>query len=603
MSTFFGLTIAESGLRVYQAATNTTANNISNVNTKGYSKQVLNTSSSAAMRSYTSWGTLSTGVTADSVTQLRSKYYDTKYWQYKGYECEYEQKLNYMAQIENYFRDDSTVSGFETIYNSMFSSLDTLKTSPADTSVRNQFISDANNLCSYFNTVANGLMDIQRDINEQIKSTVDQVNSLAQKIVLLNEQINSVEISGSYANELRDARALLVDELSTMVGVETTETKVKNSNFEDMDVGATNYEVKINGMVLVDGNQYRQLNCVARERRVNQNDADGLYEIRWDDTKELFSTTNSYASGSLKGLYEIMDGNNNEVFTGTVSRISGNAVTISYPNMSDKTTMNMPEEGPIFIGNREYSYSGFSMRKTENGDVEYTFYIDSDLNGLASLDGKTAQIGTKVDYKGIPYYQSQLNEFLRAFTKEFNEVQRSGVDLYGDPMGSFFVAHDTDGSELDFYNEDDQVFRSTKSTYYRLTAANIGIAKKSMDDPSVFSTATKEKFLNGIEDEEMTTNLLKLRNDVLLYRGSGGSSFLQYMTSDVTVDTEQATLLQKNYQTITHTVNQERTSVSGVDEDEEALDLIKFQNAYDLCAKVMSVMAQMYDKLINSTGV
>lgn len=603
MSTFFGLTIAESGLRVYQAATNTTGNNIANVNTKGYSKQVLNTSASSSIRSYTSWGTISTGVTADSVTQLRSKYYDSKYWQYKGYESEYDQKLSYMSQVENYFRDDSTVKGFETIYNKMFASLDTLKTSPADTAVRNQFISDAKNLTSYFNTVATGLQDIQKDINEQVKSTVDQVNSIVQKVVLLNDQINSVEISGSYANELRDSRALLVDELSTMVGVQTKETKVYNSNNPDMFTGATNFEVKINGMTIIDGNNFRELKCVARDRKLSQNDADGLYEIRWTDTNELFSATNNDSAGTLKGLYEMMDGNNNEVFSGTVRRVSGTAVTISYPSITNENAMTMPERGPITIGNRDYTYSGFSMRTTNSGETEYTFYIDSDLNGLASMEGKGAQIGVKVDYKGIPYYQTQLNEFLRAFTKAFNDIQRTGVDMNGNPMGAFFISRDQDGKELDFYDEGDGHFRSNKNTYYRMTALNVNVAKASTDDPAILSTAVKEKYLNGIEDEEMTASLLKLQNEVKLYRGSGGGRFLQYMTSDVTIDTEQATMLAKNYETISGTVNQLRTSVSGVDEDEEALDLLKFKNAYELCAKVMQTMTEMYDKLINQTGV
>ena len=79
MSTFFGLNIAASGLRAYQASANTVANNIANVDTEGYSKQVTNMQANSALRSYTDYGTLSTGVSAVSVTQLRSEYYDSKY--------------------------------------------------------------------------------------------------------------------------------------------------------------------------------------------------------------------------------------------------------------------------------------------------------------------------------------------------------------------------------------------------------------------------------------------------------------------------------------------------------------------------------------------
>ena len=78
-STFFGLTIASSGLNTAQAQINTTANNISNVNTTGYSKQVVNTVASSALRVYQAYGTTGTGVEVESVTQSRDLYYDEKY--------------------------------------------------------------------------------------------------------------------------------------------------------------------------------------------------------------------------------------------------------------------------------------------------------------------------------------------------------------------------------------------------------------------------------------------------------------------------------------------------------------------------------------------
>jgi len=77
-STFFGLTIASSGLNTAQAQINTTANNISNVNTNGYSKQVVNTVAASALRVYQAYGTTGTGVEVESVTQSRDAYYDEK---------------------------------------------------------------------------------------------------------------------------------------------------------------------------------------------------------------------------------------------------------------------------------------------------------------------------------------------------------------------------------------------------------------------------------------------------------------------------------------------------------------------------------------------
>lgn len=601
-STFFGLSIATSGLRAYQASANTVANNISNVDTLGYSKQVTNMKANNALRSYTEYGTLSAGVSAESVTQLRSEYYDNKYWQYSGYRGEYDEKIKYMDQLQNYFRDDDTVKGFASIYADFFNDIDSLRGNAADTSVRNQVISGAKKLCSYFNTVANGLKSIQEDLNEQINSTVDMINSTAQKIALLNKQINDVEVNGSYANDMRDQRALLVDQLSQIVSVDVEETKVVNTNYPEMYTGATNYVVKINGLAIVDGNEYRQLECVAREYKDNQNDADGLYDIRWADNHSEFSATSNIATGSLKALMQLRDGNDHGNFNGKVESVSGRQVVISNCNIKSDLAMNLPSQGVLMLGSREYTYSSFTMQKTPSGETTFSFTISSDITGMASMIGREASVGTSIDFKGIPYYQSQMNEFLRAFTKAFNDIQHKGVDLYKNPMQSFFVAESIQGTELGFADAEDAVLRSNGDNYYRLTAANLKVAD-ACKDPAIFATADLENFENGQDYQEMIEEMMKLQKDVVMYRGSGGDQFLATIISDVTVDTEESGLLSDNYTTISNIVDKQRTSISGVDEDEEALDLVKFQNAYNLCSKVVQIMSEMFDRLITQTGV
>ena len=601
-STFFGLSIASSGLRAYQASANTVANNISNVNTTGYSKQVTNMKANTALRGYTEYGTLSAGVSAESVTQVRSEYYDNKYWQYSGYQGEYSEKVKYMTQFESYFQDDSTIKGFSSIYAEFFNDIDSLRGNPSSTSVRNQVISSAKKLCSYFNTVSNGLMKIQEDLNEQIKTTVDEVNSIAQKIALLNDQINDVEINGSYANDMRDQRALLVDQLSTMVAVEIDETKVVNSKYPDMYTGATNYTVKINGLTLVDGSQYRQLECEARKYKDNQNDAEGLYDIKWADNHSDFSVTSAISTGSLKALMQLRDGNNHANFSGTVTEASGRQLVVSNCNIKSELSMNLPPQGVVTIGNREYTYSSFSMQQTPSGETTFSFTISSEISGMSSMVGRQASVGESIDFKGICYYQSQMNEFLRAFAKAFNDIQHKGVDLNKNQMGSFFVAESVQGTELGFADAGSSRILSTSDSYYRLTASNLKIADD-CKDPSVFATAYLDDFNNGQDNQSLVEELQKLQKDVVMYRGSGGDQFLATLISDVTVDSEEAELLSNNYSTITSIVDKQRTSISGVDEDEEALDLVKFQNAYNLCSKVVQIMSEMYDRLITSTGV
>ena len=91
-STFFGLSIASTGLNAFNASFNTTAHNISNANTAGYSKQTVNLKSGQAVRVAAKYGSQGTGVSADSVTQMRDKYYDEKYWNNQSNYGQYDKK-------------------------------------------------------------------------------------------------------------------------------------------------------------------------------------------------------------------------------------------------------------------------------------------------------------------------------------------------------------------------------------------------------------------------------------------------------------------------------------------------------------------------------
>ena len=102
-STFFGLNIGTSGLYTYQAALNTTAHNVSNVETLGYTRQVLNQTAGNPISVGSSYGMVGTGVTATTITQVRNNYYDTKYRSNSAIYGNYYVKEQYMKEMETYF--------------------------------------------------------------------------------------------------------------------------------------------------------------------------------------------------------------------------------------------------------------------------------------------------------------------------------------------------------------------------------------------------------------------------------------------------------------------------------------------------------------------
>ena len=633
-STFFGLNIGYSALNAYSVCTNTVANNVANANTPGYSRQVTNLSAKGALRNYT-YGTLGSGVDAESITQMRNNYYDVKYWTNNSNIGQYEKKIYYMSQIENLFRDDDdSIEGFVSIYKTMTNSLESLKGSGADLYIRTQFINNAQSLMEYFNNMSYNLKSLQSDCNQEVRALVAEVNSYAQKIAILNDKINTIEIQGRHANELRDQRAYLIDQLSQLVPVETEETQVMNSNDPDKYLGGTNFRIRLQGQLLVDGNEFNQLECYARTDKVNQNDIEGLYDIRWAHTGNEFYASADTMSGQLKAVLDIRDGNNKENFQGTLSNVDSinKKIYITDPNITNVEGMNMPPTGQITIANRVYNYSSFEMTVTvdEKGNetATYSFELtDKDLSTLGGKGGTDVSIGRAIDARGIPYYMSQMNEFLRSFCRKFNDIQiygngdgslvpgssdeylNGGVDIDGNQMGAFFISKMPSGKENTFEDthladgkkNTSTTYRSDDSNYYYMTAENAAVNDKSMKDSRYFASSSKtdeEESEAGLVDK-----MIDMHSKDVIYRGSDGVQFLEYIVTDVTVDGQEAEILYSNYSDIGVTMDTYRMSVFSVDEDEEGLDLVKFQNAYNLASKIISTMNQMYDRLITQTGV
>lgn len=614
-STFFGLDIAYTGVQAANAKLNTTANNIANVDTKGYTRQEATQVASDALRISQSYGMAGTGVTVTDINQVRNEFYDVKYWQAQTNLGQYDMKMYYMYQIEDYFTDKDTVEGFEPIFSAMFDSLEEVYKQAGTPSTKTQFIGAAGDLCEYFNAQATNLEKLQLGVNEEIKNKVDEINSIAEQIATLNKQINTIEVNHLRANELRDKRNLLIDQLSRIVDVEVRETPIYTTPGGSEKSGIYTYEVSIaGGQILVQGYEYNTLECVARsaEEKVNQSDADGLFEIKWSNTMD-FNLYGANLGGELKGLIEVRDGNNEEYFHGTTKKVDDNGdgtytVTIEVPNKDYLTDMNkctLPDSGQLTLVNTKYKYSGFEFDGTN--PPTYTFTIKPDVGQAAPtiFDGKEASVGTKIDYQGIPYYQEQMNEWVRIFAKAMNDIEKTAVDEEGNPAEVLFTAKDkVNGTEIKFDDSlADNKYKSSDSDYYRLTAGNLSINNEMVKDASKFGTTVDIK--KGGDAQDVTELLLTVQDDKnkVNFRGCSAKEFLQCITSDIALSANNAKTFTENYTNINKSVSQTRLSISGVDNDEEALHLVKFQEAYNLSAKVMQIMTEIYDRLILQTGV
>ena len=150
-STFFGLNIAYTGLLASNAAVNTTANNISNVQTEGYSRQQVNQRAASAIQTFQTYGCAGAGVETLSIERVRENFYDEKYWDNQSRYGEYNMKQYYMKQIETYFEDDGSNAGFQTTFdNFIINGLQELLKDPYSASAKAQLIGHGESLTEDF---------------------------------------------------------------------------------------------------------------------------------------------------------------------------------------------------------------------------------------------------------------------------------------------------------------------------------------------------------------------------------------------------------------------------------------------------------------------
>jgi flagellar hook-associated protein 1 FlgK len=345
------------------------------------------------------------------------------------------------------------------------------------------------------------------------------------------------------------------------------------------------------------------------------------------------------------------DGNNSEYFQGNVIDTSVNGYTdadgeqhdtvtvqVTTDYLTDLNKCNLSDQGGIInLGNKEFYYESWSYNVDIDaaGNATYTYKFvlsnDTDLNPRHITNdrvGKPAKIGDDYKYEGIPYYMKQLNEWVRTFAEKFNDILKSGNDNTGMIMftgdkptaNEQYFFPDQSGTAwrtdtlLRAYNSNvDAVKQSaygvslsvdvTEDSYYKLTAENFTILTAMVNDPTLMTN--KFDSGDGVEQNDLLEALKNLSSekDVLSFRGGTSSGFLEGVLSDIALNASAANTGVESYTTVQKAIGNVRLSTSGVDEDEEAVNLVKFQNAYNLSSKMISVFNEIYRRLILETGV
>jgi flagellar hook-associated protein 1 FlgK len=596
-ATFAGFSTALSALQSSQKRLDITGHNLANMNTIGYTRQELQTSS----LNYTS--PVSTfmngsevivgfGVHMDKVAQIRDPYLDAQYrsqMDKSGYTDSMQTSLDSLSKIF----DESTISGIHSAFLDIRGAL----TEMHDVSKINDPIYESE-LRSKIQTLTNMLNQASKDIDEAEsqefnrlvgKNTTEngaqeQVNDMLRQIGELNRQIKRNQILGQQSLELMDERNNLLDKLSSFLPIEVT--YYKDPAHDGVDA---------NGDPALEENYYLDKN------------GNIIGKKEWpDDVRVEMVYTDKDGNEQRLTLVEGSEGSKGENYGSISFEPADDTKPLSKNNFklvingSEKDLVNNNPGGEI-----EFAKDTTNPPNTTITNQLGSGSIQSSLDMLWK-DGSTATID---DVRGYQFYRDELDKLARSFAYVMNEINIAGTstDPNATNKNQYLLANKKDGT-YDPANLD------------QITAANIGINTQwsngsvhvSMAGKNPTDTVLYMLEAMGATYPNTNQNIAGIGRPVTNGPTNIGevnlnkNSFADFMNNVSTIlanDSYSNSLSLKMNVTVLNGIQNSRDEVSGVSLDEEASNMMQYMSAYNAASRVMTALDQALDVLINSTGM
>ncbi len=569
MSLMSSLYIGVSGLGVSQNALNTTAHNLANVGTVGYVRQQVVQEDS----SYYSWGTthISTlqsglGVDIATVKQVRDMFLDKSYRQELGRQGFYEVQDEAVDEIESMFGELEGATFQDTIED-FWISLQELGKVPGDLVTRDSMIQNAVTLIERAENISKQLKDYQVNLNTQILKKVNRVNEIAEDIDKLNTKISLYESNGlEHANDLRDERNNLLDELGQIVSITYKETT--------------------NGVVTVcaEGVPIVTDTRVFKMGTEKTSDTSDMLKPVWPayDNADVFnldkatSIDNNTDIGSLKGLL-----------------VSRGSDTTNYTDIPVDTSAADYDSDVIDYNNQVNS----SVIKTVQAQFDQLIHgIVTTINDiLCPNKDVTLTDGTVLKVLDVDKAPVGTDASKTVGEALFN---RKSMDRYREPTADEILkSNGALTTESKIYNEEDPT-----DIYSLFTLGEIEVNQEVINDSSKlplfnksgtgdYAVETINKLLSKWKEPfaTLSPNTLTVNNFNDYY-----NSFI----SELATRGQQLNKISTDQETMVNSIDNQRQQVMGVSSEEELTNLIKYQHAYNASARYINVISEMLEHIV-----
>lgn len=647
------LSIGKTGLFAAQAALATTGHNISNANVAGYSRQGV--VQATAIATQTGSGFIGTGTTVADIKRYSDSFLNGQVTSATTSKASLDTYSTQISQIDNMLAD--TTSGLSPALQDFFSSVQNLSSTTGSAAGRQAMLSSASTLAARFQSMSGQLQDMQSGVNSQITSTVNSINTYASQIASLNDQISAYSgTEGRQPNDLLDARDQLVLELNQQV--QTTVTKGDNNsmtisigNGQPLVVGKQAYQLAATasdtdqGRVEV-GIVTGSKTTILAENALSGGALGGLMTFRsetLDATQnalgrvaigvattfnaqqnlgldangaqgsDFFAEPAAFVSGSVK---------NNITSTATVKATVADASALttsdykldydganySVTRLSDNTRTVIapyPQTAAQRIDGIDFSIAGhsaagdnFSIKPTVTGASNFAVKI-TDVSQIAAAAPIVTSVPLTNTGSGAISSGSVDSAYLatgNALTAPVTlKYDKTAGTLSGFPSGKDVTVTTLAGVKTT-YPAGSTTIPFTASASYNFSGMNVTMTGVPADG----DTFTISKNTDASGDTRNAALLAGLQTKNILNGGSATyqSAYAQ-LVSVVGNKAREVTTNAAAAATLLTQVTASQQDVSGVNLDEEAANLLKYQQAYQAAGKVMQIAGTLFDTLLS----
>ena len=545
MANYFNtINIGLRGLQAQKKSLDVTSHNIANANTEGYSRQraVHSTTDPYTAPGFgmpEGAGQVGTGVEIEEINRIKDQFVEGQIWEKKQSQSYWNRRSDGLSRIENIFNEPSD-SNLSAAFDKFWQSLEDLSNNPEDSAVRATVKERANTLVDSFHSIDEQLTAYKKSLNGDVKTTVDEINSLGKRISDLNEQIAHIKGTGKNPNDLMDTRDRLIEELNQKVNVRTR----KN------DRGYIN--VSIGGMSFVSGDAVNEL----KTETVSGSPNEDIIKFAELDKKANIN------SGELAALIDLRGADGEGIIPDQKEKLDNIANT--FANRFN-----------------EIHNSGYDLNKDAGED----FFLSDDGS---NINADSIILNGTIDNDISKIAAGSLSDNRDVVTVEDNGTYN------GD---EYSVTIDKNNSTYTLKNLTTDTTIATNANYTGDSFTAEGLTFNVEDSGTAFVN-------NNIGSGDNALNLADtIKSDELDFNNDGnieGTVMGKYesVISSLGVQGQRAKQMVENQDTLVNQLENKRQSISGVSIDEEMANMIKYQQAYSASAKVISNANRMMDSLM-----